>query len=61
MTGAQRSSLETLASEAGEEPGEDLTKAQASKKIDDSSFLRRSTFEVSLARPAGRAHLHSGA
>ena len=35
MTGAQRSYLETLASEAGEEPEEDLTKAEASKKIDE--------------------------
>jgi hypothetical protein len=34
MTGAQRSYLETLASEAGEPPEEDLTKAEASKKID---------------------------
>ena len=35
MTGAQRSYLETLASEAGERPGEDLTKAEASKRIDE--------------------------
>ena len=35
MTGAQRSYLETLASEAGERPEEDLTKAEASKKIED--------------------------
>jgi hypothetical protein len=35
MTGAQRSYLETLASEAGEEREEDLTKAEASKKIDE--------------------------
>ena len=35
MTGAQRSYLETLASEAGEQPEEDLTKAEASKKIDE--------------------------
>lgn len=35
MTGAQRSYLSTLASEAGEEPEEDLTKAEASKKIDE--------------------------
>lgn len=35
MTGAQRSYLETLAREAGEEaPVEDLTKAQASERID---------------------------
>ena len=35
MTGAQRSYLHTLASEAGEEPGENLTKAEASKKIEE--------------------------
>jgi hypothetical protein len=36
MTGAQRSYLNTLASEAGESVGEaDLTKAEASKRIDE--------------------------
>ena len=35
MTGAQASYLETLASEAGEEVPDDLTKADASKKIDE--------------------------
>jgi DUF3072 family protein len=35
MTGAQRSYLGTLASEAGEQVGEDLTKAEASKRIDE--------------------------
>ncbi|MEJ7914521.1 MAG: DUF3072 domain-containing protein [Chitinophagaceae bacterium] len=35
MTGAQASYLKTLASEAGEEPKEDLTKAEASQKIDE--------------------------
>ena len=35
MTGAQESYLHTLASEAGEEVQEDLTKAEASKKIDE--------------------------
>ncbi len=35
MTGAQRSYLHTLAEEAGEEVGDDLTKAEASKKIDE--------------------------
>jgi hypothetical protein len=38
-TGAQRSYLETLARRAGEDPGEqvpeDLSKADASRKIDD--------------------------
>jgi hypothetical protein len=40
MTGAQESYLHTLASEAGEEVQEDLTKAEASKRIDE---LRRKT------------------
>jgi hypothetical protein len=35
MTGAQESYLNTLASEAGEEVESDLTKAEASKLIDD--------------------------
>ena len=35
MTGAQRSYLSTLASEAGENVEEELTKAEASKKIDE--------------------------
>ena len=35
MTGAQKSYLNTLAQEAGEEINEDLTKAEASKKIDE--------------------------
>ena len=35
MTGAQRSYLNTLASEAGESAEEDLTKAEASKRIDE--------------------------
>lgn len=34
MTGAQRSYLDTLAREAGEEISADLTKAQASEEID---------------------------
>jgi len=34
MTGAQRSYLHTLAEEAGEEVDNELTKAEASKKID---------------------------
>jgi hypothetical protein len=34
MTGAQESYLHTLATEAGEEVEEDLTKAEASKRID---------------------------
>jgi DUF3072 family protein len=35
MTGAQASYLETLGREAGEEVDETLTKAEASKKIDE--------------------------
>ena len=35
ITGAQQSYLETLASEAGGQVEDDLTKAEASKKIDE--------------------------
>ena len=35
MTGAQRSYLHTLAEEAREQVSDDLTKAEASKKIDE--------------------------
>ncbi len=35
MTGPQRSYLQTLAREAGEEVRDDLTKAEASKRIDE--------------------------
>lgn len=35
MTGPQESYLKTLAQEAGEEVDDDLTKAEASKKIDE--------------------------
>jgi hypothetical protein len=35
LTGAQRSYLHTLAEEAGEEVDDDLTKAEASKLIDE--------------------------
>ena len=35
MTGAQRSYMHTLAEEARENVDDDLTKAEASKKIDD--------------------------
>jgi hypothetical protein len=40
MTGAQDSYLHTLAREAGEEVKEDMTKAEASQKIDE---LRQET------------------
>lgn len=35
ITGAQRSYLKTLSAEVGEEANENLTKAEASKKIDE--------------------------
>lgn len=35
MTGAQRSYLKTLSDQAGEEMDENLTKAEASKKIEE--------------------------
>ncbi|MBW0119001.1 DUF3072 domain-containing protein [Pseudonocardia abyssalis] len=35
MTGAQKSYLQTLATEAGEQVPDDLSKADASKRIDD--------------------------
>ena len=35
MTGAQRSYLHTLAEEAGEKVDDDLSKAEASKRIDE--------------------------
>ena len=35
MTGAQRSYLDTLSSEAGEPVEDDLTKAEASKRIEE--------------------------
>jgi hypothetical protein len=35
MTGAQRSYLHTLAEEAGEEVDDDMSKAEASKRIDE--------------------------
>jgi hypothetical protein len=35
MTGAQRSYLHTLASEAGEQVDDNLTKAEAAKKIEE--------------------------
>lgn len=35
MTGPQRSYLATLAQEAGEEPPGELTKAEASRRIDE--------------------------
>ena len=44
MTPAQRSYLETLARDSGETIDEDLTKAEASKRIDEAN-LSRATLE----------------
>ena len=46
MTGAQESYLHTLATEAGEEIEPNLTKAEASKRIDE---LRRKTGKTDSA------------
>ena len=51
MTGAQRSYLKTLSEEAKEEFDENLTKAQASKRIDE---LQQKTGRGQDARGAGR-------
>jgi len=48
MTGPQRSYLQTLSREAGEDFNESLTKAEASKKIDE---LRRKTGRGESAPP----------
>lgn len=48
MTGPQRSYLQTLCREAGEEFDESLTKAEASKKIDE---LRQKTGRGDSAPP----------
>lgn len=50
MTGAQKSYVHTLARAAGEEVGDDLTKAEASEKIDE---LREKTGRAA-AKKAGR-------
>src|SRR5688572_8846017 len=47
MTGAQESYLNTLAREAGEDVNDDLTKAEASEKIDD---LREKTGRATPAK-----------
>lgn len=53
MTGAQESYLHTLARQAGEDVGDDLTKAEASMKIDE---LRDKTgIEEAVKRPKRRA------
>src|SRR4051812_49347113 len=49
MTGAQESYLHTLAREAGEDVGEELTKAEASEKIDE---LRHQTGRDAAAAKA---------
>ncbi len=47
MTGAQDSYLHTLARQAGEEVGDDLTKAEASMKIEE---LREKTGKADVPR-----------
>jgi hypothetical protein len=47
MTGAQGSYLHTLARQAGEEVEDDLTKAEASMKIDE---LRELTGKIDVSR-----------
>ena len=51
MTGAQDSYLHTLARKAGEDVGDDLTKAEASLKIEE---RREKTGVVGDASPKGR-------
>ncbi len=48
MTGAQGSYLHTLAREAGEDVPDEMTKAEASEKIDD---LRQKTGRGATSRP----------
>ena len=50
MTAAQRSYLETLATETGEPVEDDLTKAEASKRIDE---LRQESPRLSENRTLG--------
>lgn len=57
MTGAQESYLHTLAREAGEEVEEDLTKAEASEKIDD---LQHKTGRGTGSRATGSRKKGSG-
>ena len=52
MTGAQRSCLETLSSEAGEPIDESLTKADASKRIDE---LQRATGRGAVREDAAQS------
>jgi len=49
MTGAQESYVHTLARQAGEDVGDDMTKAEASEKIDE---LREKTGKKPLAKAA---------
>lgn len=53
MTGAQESYLNTLAREAGEQVDEDLTKAEASEKIDELQD-KTGRGEQEKSRPRGR-------
>ncbi len=53
MTGAQDSYLHTLARQAGEEVGDDLTKAEASLKIDE--LREKTAVEDASAKPKRKA------
>jgi hypothetical protein len=56
MTGAQDSYLHTLAREAGEDVPEDLTKAEASQKIDElqEQTGRGKIINPRIRKPTGR-------
>jgi hypothetical protein len=51
MTGAQRSYLNTLAQETGEQVPEDLTKAEASKKISELKEIDPRTAGIPSKQP----------
>lgn len=53
MTGAQRSYLKTLSEEAKEEFDENLTKAEASKRIDELQQKTGRGLDTSSAQSAG--------
>ncbi len=55
MTGPQRSYLHTLARQAGEEVGDDLTKAEASERIDELQAKTGRGTPSDGAAPAKRA------
>ena len=61
MTGAQESYLHTLAREAGEPVKEELTKAEASKKIDELQEKTGRGTSAAAARPRKRVAKRKGA